>query len=779
MSTSLTQATSVAFPPTFRITKSIKKLIISRFGFPELTQLVFPAIKRYATILKFLYLFSFWIIERATYSRLVINRHLTPARTTPHHRHHFPFRWAVLTRFLQTTHVVHLRAPGHVKPVRRAVIFDQLRLSDAGRRRPARGVDRHGLLAGALDDQRRHAECGQVGTEVGLAERLRTGEGRLEPGLHRDIRRPVEHLVADRARDVADTEELLEEGVAQEMRAIVFQPLRDLIEHRLFGAIGIVRGLGHIGYDRGDQAGGDHALAIVPAHVTRDLAAAHRKADDGRFLRARRLQHIGQIVGERVIVIARPGLSRASETAPVISDGTETGLRQRHHLRVPHIGRQRPAVQQNDGTPFAPVLDVDIGTWEREGYQVRGAALSGIAAANLEGGSGIASRTIASLEHAWGQGREQLGPRDVLVIDEAGMIGSRQMERGLSEAERAGAKVVLVGDPEQLQAIEAGAAFRSLAERHGAAEITEIRRQHEDWQKDATRALATGRTGEALHAYERQGMVRAADTREAARVELMNGWESDRQADPDKSRIILTHTNAEVQELNSEAPSRMRAAGELGEEVGLSVERGRRDFATGDRIMFFRNDRGLGVKNGSLGTLERVSAEGMAVKMDDGRKVAFDLKDYAHVDHGYAATFHKSQGVTVDQAHVLATPGMDRHSAYVGLSRHRDSVQLHYGRDDFTDQRQLTRTLSRDRGKDMAGGSTAPPHGSGPAPGSPPRTARRLPGTRRRGRRWGVNMISASSHAKIRSPRTSPVTSRDPHPPTRAREPPPPAHDRR
>src|SRR3546814_1220990 len=85
-----------------------------------------------------------------------------------------------------------------------------------------------------------------------------------------------------------------------------------------------------------------------------------------------------------------------------------------------------------------------------------------------------------------------LGPRDVLVIDEAGMIGTRQMERVLSEAERAGAKVVLVGDAEQLQAIEAGAAFRALAERHGAAEINEVRRQHEDWQRDATRALATG-----------------------------------------------------------------------------------------------------------------------------------------------------------------------------------------------------------------------------------------------------------------------------------------------
>src|SRR3546814_5190341 len=106
--------------------------------------------------------------------------------------------------------------------------------------------------------------------------------------------------------------------------------------------------------------------------------------------------------------------------------------------------------------------------WEQAGYRVQGLALSGIAAENLESGSGIASRTIASLEHQWGQGRELLSENDVLVIDEAGMIGSRQMERVLNEAEKHGAKVVLVGDVEQLQAIEAGAAFRSLAERHGA-----------------------------------------------------------------------------------------------------------------------------------------------------------------------------------------------------------------------------------------------------------------------------------------------------------------------
>src|SRR3546814_3078212 len=129
------------------------------------------------------------------------------------------------------------------------------------------------------------------------------------------------------------------------------------------------------------------------------------------------------------------------------------------------------------------------------------------------------------------------------------MSGTRRRGRGLGEAGRAGAKVVLVGDAEHLQAIEAGAAFRALAERHGAAEISEIRRQHEDWQKDATRALATGRTGEAIHAYERHGMVEAADTREQARAELVDGWDAQRLAAPDKSRIILTHTHAQVRGL--------------------------------------------------------------------------------------------------------------------------------------------------------------------------------------------------------------------------------------
>jgi Ti-type conjugative transfer relaxase TraA len=359
------------------------------------------------------------------------------------------------------------------------------------------------------------------------------------------------------------------------------------------------------------------------------------------------------------------------------------------------------------GTGKSAMLGVAREAWQAQGYQVRGAALSGIAAESLEGGSGISSRTIASLEHGWAQGRDVLTARDVLVIDEAGMIGSRQMERVLSHAEQAGAKVVLVGDAEQLQAIEAGAAFRALTERHGAAEITEIRRQRQDWQREATRELATGRTGVALDRYEAAGMVRGHETREAARSALVDGWDSVRQARPEASQLMLAHTRADVAELNQLARGRMRDAGALGADQVVQTERGERAFAAGDRVMFLRNERSMGVKNGSLGTVERIEPHGgggssLAVRLDgaDRREVRFDLKDYAQIDHGYASTIHKSQGVTVDHGHLLASDGLDRHAAYVGMSRHRETLAVHYGADDFRGRDQLDRTLSRERAKD-------------------------------------------------------------------------------
>jgi Ti-type conjugative transfer relaxase TraA len=389
-------------------------------------------------------------------------------------------------------------------------------------------------------------------------------------------------------------------------------------------------------------------------------------------------------------------LARAEQRGLVLSGAQADALA--------HVtdGRDLGVVVGHAGTGKSAMLGVAREAWEAAGYEVRGVALSGIAAENLESGSGIASRTIASMEHGRAQARDLLTTRDVLVIDEAGMVGTRQLERVLSHAAEAGAKVVLVGDPQQLQAIEAGAAFRSIRERHGGAEIGEVRRQREDWQREATRDLADRRTANALEAYRSHEMVHEAQTREQARGDLIDRWDRERQASPERSRIILTHTNDEVRALNEAARERMRTAGDLGDDVRLVVERGERSFASGDRVMFLQNERGLGVKNGTLGTVEQVSAQSMTVQTDDGRSVRFDLKDYDQIDHGYAATIHKAQGMTVDRTHVLATPGMDAHASYVALSRHRDAMDLHYGRDDFAGEGRLVLILSRDRAKDMA-----------------------------------------------------------------------------
>jgi len=462
----------------------------------------------------------------------------------------------------------------------------------------------------------------------------------------------------------------------------------------------------------------DRVIAAVQASPTLVLLGKDGRGEDRFTSRAmleteQRLDDAaGRLSQHHEHKVSAAALERALSTAA--TRGLQLGKDQRAALEHIVSKSDLALVTGYAGTGKSAMLGVARDAWEQSGQKVHGLALSGIAAENLETGSGIPSRTIAALEHQWSQDRDLLTARDIVVIDEAGMVGTRQLERILSVAKRAQAKVVLVGDPQQLQAIEAGAAFRALAERHGAIEITDIRRQTEDWQRDATRHLATGRTGEAVRDYETQGMVHAAETREAARIALIARWDSERRDYPEQSRIILTHTNEEVRALNMLARERLRAEAQLGEDVTIHAERGERTFAPGDRLMFFRNDRGLGVRNGTLGTVEQASANRLTVRLDGDRSIAFDVKDYPSFDHGYAATVHKAQGMTVDRAHILATPGLNSHSAYVAMSRHRDSLQLHYGQDDFADSARLVRTLSRERPKDMAS-DYVPSHETEPA----------------------------------------------------------------
>ena len=368
------------------------------------------------------------------------------------------------------------------------------------------------------------------------------------------------------------------------------------------------------------------------------------------------------------------------------------------------------------GSGKSRLLSVARQAWEAQGYTVKGAALSGIAAENLTLASGISARTLASYELAWQGDRDPLTSKDVLVIDEAGMVGTRQFARVLEAAEKAKAKVVLVGDPEQLQAIEAGAAFRGIIAESGVAELHEVRRQTLAWQQDATRQLATGATAHALTAYDRERAVIQKPTRDLARSALIDQWSADAQTKPDQSRLILAYTRDDVRKLNELARSVRRERGELGHSEGIETTRGMREFATHDRLYFLRNERSLHVKNGSLGTITGVNNGVLEVRLDGtNEQVTVDTRLYTDLDHGYAATVYKAQGATVDRSYVLATSHFDRHSAYVALSRHRQNAMMFYGAEDFGAvpggrevsidvhaRRQFVDVLSRARPKELA-----------------------------------------------------------------------------
>lgn len=392
-------------------------------------------------------------------------------------------------------------------------------------------------------------------------------------------------------------------------------------------------------------------------------------------------------------------------------------LSDEQRLAITHVtGPERiAAVVGFAGAGKSTMLAAARDAWERQGYQVHGAALAGKAAEGLEESSGIESRTLASWSRSWENNRNTIGRGDVFVIDEAGMVGSRQLAGFIQEIAARGAKIVLVGDHEQLQAIGAGAPFRAIAERIGHVELSDIRRQRQDWQRAASVSFATHRTAEGLRAYRDHGDIQFAANGEEARAAVVRDYLADRSANPEGTRVAMAHRRADVRAINDAIRSELQSRGELAKVApagepdagqGIDSDReedrlraltyqtndGRRDFAEGDRIVFLENNRDLGVKNGMLGSVLAVERDAIQVQLDgrstDGPVIVnISMNSYQAVDHGYATTIHKNQGATVDRAFVLASGTMDRHLTYVAMTRHRDSVTLYADIKAFTDKR--------------------------------------------------------------------------------------------
>jgi len=317
--------------------------------------------------------------------------------------------------------------------------------------------------------------------------------------------------------------------------------------------------------------------------------------------------------------------------------------------------------------------------WESNNYQVIGAALSGKAAQGLEESAAIKSETIHATLKKLDEGELKLTSKTVLVIDEAGMVGSRQTAKLIDYAEQSGAKLVLVGDHRQLQPIDAGGAFKAVQSKIGAVEMTENRRQKEQWAAEAANNIRNGNALEALAEYQQRGLLHIDKDINAASRNLVKNWSVNINSIADvQDNLILASTKKEVAQLNELARQKMQDKGLLGASTQIDTTVGKFEIKEGDRILFGRNNKYLGVKNGTLGHVERITSNQILIKTDAGNMVNLYGSDYEHVSHGYAVTTHKSQGVTVENSFVLSSGQMSSSElSYVQLSRHKNEAQLY------------------------------------------------------------------------------------------------------
>jgi ATP-dependent exoDNAse (exonuclease V) alpha subunit len=339
-----------------------------------------------------------------------------------------------------------------------------------------------------------------------------------------------------------------------------------------------------------------------------------------------------------------------------------------------------------------------------------------------------------------------------MVLDEAGMVGSKEFSLLQRAVLGAGGKLVAVGDAKQLQPIAAGGIFRTLCERHGKAEISNIQRQRTDfgplldwlrlhghlskqaaaalralpedaklatlellcaaqpklgaafakwrerydhvWLREAVRKFATGDAKEALSLLDERGRLKLISGHAATVDALISDWAADPA--PLSSKTMIAGTRAEVRELNEKARALLISAGQVLDVESLDIEIIHRDesreakpFAPGDRVVFTKNDKDMGVANGVAGTIVAIERAMftplLRVELDDvnerDEKVVMVPPSFGRFDHAYCLTNHKSQGRTFDSAYVLVNPAMaDREWSYVAASRSRFSTTLYANR---------------------------------------------------------------------------------------------------
>jgi conjugative relaxase-like TrwC/TraI family protein len=317
-------------------------------------------------------------------------------------------------------------------------------------------------------------------------------------------------------------------------------------------------------------------------------------------------------------------------------------------------------------------------TWVAAGSVVRGTAVAALTARGLQDATGAPSVSLTRLL----QHPERHLPTDgVLLVDEAGMVGTRTLTRLLELTQQASCKVVLVGDPGQLPELEAGGLFAALTRRPEAITLTGHHRQAQAWEGQALSDLRNGRPDQALDTYDSHDRLHTADSRAQLMCQLASDYVQHRKAADDPWQVlVLAQQRLDLRILNTLIRARLRTDGVLGDhQLTIDTPTGPIEYRTGEQVIRTRNDHQRGLLNGHTGTVTRAHRDALTVHFRDGRHITLSRNWLANgtLEHGYALTVHKAQGRTVETALLWGDQSLYREASYVGMSRGRAANHLY------------------------------------------------------------------------------------------------------
>jgi Ti-type conjugative transfer relaxase TraA len=357
-------------------------------------------------------------------------------------------------------------------------------------------------------------------------------------------------------------------------------------------------------------------------------------------------------------------------------------------------------IQGKAGTGKSHVMNAIRETYEQSGYRVVGLSPSQMVAEDMKKAGFNEAYNVHAFLYSRRYRNNHPNSKTVLIVDEASMLSNPTLLETLHVAKVHNCKVVMLGDTRQLDSVTRGGMYRYLLDHYGSANLTDIVRQKVQWQKQVNEDFSEGNIARAVQILNENKRIMWSNDLEESQTELIKFWTRNTIQNPEKTRVVITNKNEDVDTLNRALRQVMQLRGLVStDEYGVEIKPGTKEyFSKGDRVRFTEINKGLKVNNGEFGTLINASFNSFTVRKDSGEYITFDPKVYKHIALGYAGTVYKSQGKTVHESYLLATKSISKNSGYVGLSRQTEEIYV-FANYDHTKNMGLIAQLSRDNSK--------------------------------------------------------------------------------